>query len=153
MDGKREGRNISQGNFGTRDSFSPSVYCIWCEVNDHSIQKCLNRQYSFDDKKKQAKKHNACSCCLQTTDHTYDNCPQKRRCHICSPIGPTGHPIYHSHYLHSRAELEKYLKILLDIIGVDLELVKEELLELNDYQIMEEWVNYGIVQMIPFSIH
>ena len=111
MDGRRDGRNISQGNPGIRDSFSPSVYCIWCEVNDHSSQKCLNRQYSFDDKIKKAKKHNACFCCLQTTDHTYENCPQKRRCHICSPIGvSTGNPMYHSHYLHSRAEFEKYLK-------------------------------------------
>ena len=113
MDGYRNGRNISQGNPGTtRDSFSPSVYCIWCEVTDHSSQKCHNRQYNFDDKKRQAKKHNACFCCLQTTDHTYDNCPQKRRCHICSSIRSTGHPIYHSHYLHSRAELEKHLKYI-----------------------------------------
>ena len=110
MGGNRDGKNNSQGTPGTKDSFSPSVYCIWCEVTDHSSQKCHTRQYTFDDKKRQAKKHNACFCCLQTTDHTYDNCPQKRRCHICSPIGSSGQPIYHSHFLHSRAELEKYFK-------------------------------------------
>ena len=56
MGGNRDGRNSSQGSPGTRDSFSSSVYCIWCEVTDHSSHKCHNRQYTFDDKRKQAKK-------------------------------------------------------------------------------------------------
>ena len=55
MGGNRDGKNNSQGTPGTKDSFSPSVYCIWCEVTDHSSQKCHNRQYTFDDKKRQAK--------------------------------------------------------------------------------------------------
>ena len=64
MGGNRDSRNSSQSNPGTIDIFSPSVYCIWCEVTDHSSQKCHNRQYSFEDKKSQAKDLTACFCCL-----------------------------------------------------------------------------------------
>ena len=41
MGGNRDGKNNSQGTPGTKDSFSPSVYCIWCEVTDHSSQNAI----------------------------------------------------------------------------------------------------------------
>ena len=83
-----------------RDSTTPTVYCIWCETTNHSSDKCMNTEHTMQKKYIQARKHNACYCCLQTTDHTWENCPQKKSCPLC--------PKAHNLHLHPRVEISKY---------------------------------------------
>ena len=138
MGGNRDGKNNSQGTPGTKDSFSPSVYCIWCEVSDHSSQKCHNRQYTFDDKKRQAKNITHASAVFKLLIIPTTIVLKKEGVTFAVQQDLRVNPYTTVISFIQGPNSKSTSKILLETTGEDIELVQEELLERNDYKIMKK---------------
>ena len=77
-------------------------YCVFCENVGHATFYCRKKEYSFEYKLAQVKKHKVCICCLRSGDHKLADCEYKKVCPICKKT--------HNMNLHQSSDIFAFLE-------------------------------------------